>query len=172
MTDWQSTWTTEFFQRHASQALDHARREFENSLLIAFERAVKQCESPLEAAFSAWWVALARLESWPLLLAHQQEVTTLDGRRFRLDLAIAIDYHDLYREIPPEERPKIAIELDGHEFHERTRDQVTSRNVRDRALDAAGWKVWHVSGSEFHRDPQRVVRELFHRADTLFSNVY
>jgi very-short-patch-repair endonuclease len=66
------------------------------------------------------------------------------------------------------DRCRIAIELDGHDFHERTREQVIHRNKRDRDLQADGWLVWHVSGSEFNSSPESVVREIYDRASNLF----
>jgi len=47
---------------------------------------------------------------------------------------------------------RIAIELDGHEFHQRTKEQVERDYSRDRALARAGWIVVRFSGSEVWRD--------------------
>jgi hypothetical protein len=49
---------------------------------------------------------------------------------------------------------KIAVELDGHDFHERTKEQVKLRDRRDRVLQRHGWIVLHISGSELVREPQ------------------
>lgn len=57
--------------------------------------------------------------------------------------------------------PKIAVELDGHEFHEKTREQVTARNARDRHLQDAGWTVLRFSGSEFYGDPFACVEQVW-----------
>lgn len=47
---------------------------------------------------------------------------------------------------------KIAIECDGHEFHERTKDQAARDRKRDRELQHLGWVVLRFTGSEIHRD--------------------
>ena len=58
-------------------------------------------------------------------------------------------------------QPKVAIELDGHDFHERTKEQVALRNERDRsAPQADGWTVLHFSGSELVRDPLKCVQSV------------
>jgi hypothetical protein len=62
--------------------------------------------------------------------------------------------------------PKIAIELDGHEFHEKTKEQVTARNARDRALLADGWTVLRFSGSEFYGNPLACIRQVWEHALT------
>lgn len=50
----------------------------------------------------------------------------------------------------------IAIELDGHDFHERTKEQATRDKRRDRALVAAGWSVLRFTGSEVIKSPSDV----------------
>lgn len=47
------------------------------------------------------------------------------------------------------------------DYHERTRAQVRHRDRRDRDLQAAGWRLMHFSGSEFHRNPAKCVDEVW-----------
>jgi very-short-patch-repair endonuclease len=56
---------------------------------------------------------------------------------------------------------KIAVELDGYEFHERTREQVTLRDRRDRVLQRHGWIVLHISGSELVRTNVEALKEVW-----------
>ena len=67
---------------------------------------------------------------------------------------------------------KIAVEVDGHDFHERTREQVVARNQRDRDLQADGWTVLHFSGSEIHRQPEECVRQVFDVGYTAFGFLF
>jgi hypothetical protein len=83
------------------------------------------------------------------------------GNRYRLDFAIETPNH-MFVELARLCRvafPKIAVEIDGHDFHERTKEQVAYRNQRDRDLQAGGWTVLHFSGTEVNRDPVRCVME-------------
>lgn len=68
--------------------------------------------------------------------------------RFRFDFAV------LGRD------KKIAVEIDGHAFHERTQEQAFRDKSRDRILQAEGWLVFRFTGSEAHRDPDRCVKEV------------
>jgi very-short-patch-repair endonuclease len=105
-------------------------------------------ESPLEAVFWIWWITLEALmtdKDFGFALEPQHEVEC-EGVRYRLDFAV------------PEY--KVAIELDGHEFHERTKEQVAYRNQRDRLLQAAGWSVFHYSGSELYRNQVNCVSSV------------
>lgn len=55
---------------------------------------------------------------------------------------------------------RVAIECDGHEFHEKTKEQVARDKSRDRALQIAGVRVFRFSGSEIYRRPRDCAREV------------
>jgi very-short-patch-repair endonuclease len=126
--------------------------------LRSYGRICAHTESPIEAVFWSWWQAL----TWEddhlgganpgLILETQVSVTTADGSMFRLDFVV--------------QGKKIAIELDGHDFHERTPEQVAHRNLRDRKLQADGWLVFHISGSELFRQPLARVKEVYEMCRT------
>ena len=121
-------------------------------------------ESPIEAAFFAWFGSIDAVENdngqvYQFGLLPQQEVTIGDARyRFDFTVYFGPDFvasRAAQRGIAP---PRVAIELDGHEFHERTKEQVAYRNERDRDAQAAGWTILHFSGSELYRDPLKCAR--------------
>jgi hypothetical protein len=127
-------------------------------------------QSPLEATFWLWWQAAQfACEITPdVCLKPQLEATTKDGETYRLDFAVVPSYDREQNMIKWGcDIPKIAVELDGHDFHERTREQVIHRNKRDRALQADGWLVLHYSGSELVRDPYGVIHDCHSKADDL-----
>lgn len=47
---------------------------------------------------------------------------------------------------------RIAIECDGHDFHERTPEQAQRDKSRDRFLSEQGWIVLRFTGREITRD--------------------
>lgn len=53
----------------------------------------------------------------------------------------------------------LVIECDGHDFHERTKEQAKRDRKRDRALMAAGYHVMRFTGAEIWRDPHACVEE-------------
>jgi very-short-patch-repair endonuclease len=55
---------------------------------------------------------------------------------------------------------EVAVECDGHNFHERTADQAKHDRRRDRYLQAKGWRVMRFTGSEIVRDVRGCVDEL------------
>ncbi len=54
---------------------------------------------------------------------------------------------------------KLAIELDGHEFH-KTKEQRTHDARKDRFLSKRGWTVLRFTGTEVFRDIKRCVEEV------------
>jgi very-short-patch-repair endonuclease len=76
---------------------------------------------------------------------------------YRADFVIGLVEHP--------EAQRIVVECDGHDYHERTKDQARHDRQRDREMQAAGFKVFRFTGSEIYRDAiacaQEVVRELY-----------
>lgn len=111
--------------------------------------------SPIEEAFDMTLVvaeAIGRLCQIPysewLKGYRRQFAVEIRGNTYRLDFAfVGTSY-------------MVAVELDGHEWHERTPEQVERRNRRDADLQAAGWTVLHFSGRQILRDPVEVIIEV------------
>jgi very-short-patch-repair endonuclease len=60
---------------------------------------------------------------------------------------------------------KFAIELDGHDFHEKTKKQASHDKRRDRQLVADGWKVFRYTGSDVYGDVTAVYDEIMQQLD-------
>lgn len=48
---------------------------------------------------------------------------------------------------------KLIVECDGHDFHERTKEQAARDRDRDRQAQLAGIEIFRFTGSELWRDP-------------------
>lgn len=81
---------------------------------------------------------------------------TVGGNTYRVDFLIVV----FPASAQDGEGNSIVIELDGHDYHERTKEQAASDRSRDRALIAAGYKVVRFTGSEVYRDPVKVLSEV------------
>lgn len=116
---------------------------------------VGRCASPIEARLLVHlFPELVDRSACELRVQH-----SVLGGRYRLDFAITnegpVEFDpDVYRPV------KIAIEADGHEFHERTKEQAGRDKARDRALAADGWTILRFTGSEIWADPGRCAREV------------
>jgi very-short-patch-repair endonuclease len=105
---------------------------------IRFECLAPLCESPVEAAFwSAAYFELSKLGR----LTPQIEVGP-----YRLDFGLETETF------------KLAIEIDGHDFHS-TKEQKATDYQRDRYLQSQGWRVIRFSGSEVYQDASKCALE-------------
>lgn len=161
--NWQSF---DLVRKHIDQARYDWRSILSDDEMCPFVKALRgrKLESPIEAVFVVWWRVLRMLSpndpAYALKLSEQHAVT-VNGQHFRLDFAVLPS--DVLLAAAGERLGcpmKIAVELDGHDFHEKSKEQVAYRNQRDRSLQADGWTVLHVSGSELVKDPAERVLEV------------
>jgi very-short-patch-repair endonuclease len=135
------------------RTLERIRSEFNNA-------AVNLCESPIEQILlsSLIWTCYGYesgpVEIWDstlpfgkpdadVLIAPQYQIG-----RHRVDFAILING-------VANEEIKIVVECDGHDFHEKTKQQAARDKSRDRDLQIDGWKVFRFTGSEIWRDHEK-----------------
>ena len=69
---------------------------------------------------------------------------------YRVDFLITTNETDI----------KVVVECDGHEFHERTKQQAAKDKSRDRQLVSLGYAVLRFTGSEIWKDPWECASEI------------
>ena len=57
-------------------------------------------------------------------------------------------------------RLTMVVECDGHDFHERTKEQAARDKKRDRILQSLGYKVFHFTGSEIFNGSIQCAEEI------------
>jgi hypothetical protein len=155
------TFKHESVQAQVEKAVARSAELHRNNMeiLIGQRSFEVQVESPIEAIFWVWWLALKDVNYWTDVRLIEQHRMMLDGKSRRIDFVVLPEDPDILIEAEALglRFPGVAIELDGHEFHERTKEQVAERNV------------YHYSGSELYRDPERCVTEVVEFAMQRFS---
>jgi very-short-patch-repair endonuclease len=135
------------------------------------------CESPIEVMLGAallWTNQLDRLGYWPpaLVCVPQAEigdyhpetrllVPQYRWRNFRIDFA----YIDLETPLT------VFIECDGHDFHERTKQQAARDRLKDRVIQQAGLPILRFTGAEITRDPMQCADSIFHFVSELHTPI-
>lgn len=134
------------------------------------KRALARCESPIEVQLALALLAVGD-EDGPFLrrvdpiagtkpspiakgragALYLQYPLKLEGRSIRLDFALIRG------------AKRFAIETDGHDFHEKTKEQAASDKSRDRLLTAAGWTPIHFTGSEVYRNANQCADDVLKR---------
>lgn len=137
-----------------------------DNLIDDFERAVVLCESPIEEIMLAalmndhellnccTFVKICTLEE---ALQHRGDDTCIVPQanvgRYRVDFAV-VQYREKCGLL------KIAVECDGHDFHDRTKEQAQRDKSRDRFLMAAGWPVLRFTGSEIYKNSEECAYDV------------
>lgn len=66
----------------------------------------------------------------------------------------------------------LAIECDGHEFHEKTKKQAQYDRQRERDLTSVGYTVVRFTGSEIYKDPYKCAEEICDLALSQIKKLY
>lgn len=143
--------------RYGSDLNEHRR--------VSAQAAIDRCESPIEQRLlTALWQTWPECEATGLRWQDGTEINVCGKSgetyliqqvrwgKFRLDFALW--------DASESEEISMAIECDGHDFHERTREQAKRDRSRDRELTAAGITVLRFTGSEIHADAEGCAREV------------
>jgi very-short-patch-repair endonuclease len=112
--------------------------------------------SPIEQIFLMEWHFQRAEERLGVRLALQAPVE-LEGKKYRIDFVASRDGS----------QRKLAIELDGHDFHERTPQQAASDKRRERILTRNGFVVLRFTGMEVVRNSKGCVEEVVASLSTL-----
>lgn len=91
----------------------------------------------------------------------QEEVKTRRGL-YRVDILITVT-------MPGGRALRLAVECDGHAFHEKTKEQAAHDKQRDRALAEIGLRMLRFTGSEIWRDPWACAEEVCGVLRTMIS---
>jgi hypothetical protein len=90
-------------------------------------------------------------------LILDSSVTLSRTKNYRVDLLIEV-VEELSLEA---EKPilSLVVELDGHDFHERTKEQAQRDKERDRNMTRAGYKIMRFTGSEIYMSVKSQLEE-------------
>lgn len=116
------------------------------------------CESPIEVAFAAALMAADQIDHRYLRLDLHLERAEDEGK-WREDLCLLMPQYqwaqyriDFAIRLPKFRFKYLFIECDGHDFHERTKEQAARDRNKDRDIQQAGIPILRFTGSEIHKD--------------------
>lgn len=121
---------------------------------------VDECKSPIEKIFYVAFqtVCMFRKNEWPEYVNHifanpQCEVEA-KGHKYIADFAICRETDEQWYGI-------FLVECDGHEFHQKTKQQVERDNIRQYELKMAGFDILRFSGSQIYKEPFKCANDVF-----------
>ena len=118
--------------------------------------AVAHCEQEYFTAVRS--VSMEAFESWrdspDVDHQHLFVIRQVDVAGWRADFLIHV-FADWSRaeKAGPMGWNRLIVECDGHDFHERTKEQAARDRDRDRQAQLAGIEIFRFTGSELWRDP-------------------
>lgn len=121
-----------------------------------WERVLGKTDSPIEARFLAAFCELSTEHGFEISKKLKRFFIRIEPQKvlgpIRLDFLISYlcDLH-LF---------EIAVECDGHNFHERTAEQASKDRARDRALQLSGIKIFRFTGTEINSNPMSCALEV------------
>lgn len=152
-------------------------------LRFAIEQAARRCESPIEELmFLALVVAGQRDSTGPLIVDGREPAPFEGGEdsfvsiqpqvsigKYRVDFQVVVStdaiLSERLRPIPAEwRRGVVLVECDGHDFHERTKEQASRDKRKDRELQRLGFTVFRYTGSDVWRDCAAAAEEVVQHA--------
>jgi very-short-patch-repair endonuclease len=133
--------------------IDQRLAWYKQRIANTFEQDIKKdinahkITSPVEQIFLMEWRFLGIDQTLGVAIAPQTQLT-IGGKPYRIDFIIASP--DL----------KLAIEIDGHDFHEKTKEQAANDRARERSIVREGYTLMRFTGSEIFRNPRSCVNEV------------
>lgn len=118
-------------------------------------RVLRKTQSPMEERLALHLVTACDL--YPKVEA--QVDIQAGGNRYRADFVIS----------DPDVAVHVVVEVDGHDYHERTKEQARRDRSRDRLMMASGYHVLRFTGSEVWADPARCANEAAEFANQKIS---
>lgn len=116
--------------------------------------AIYDCESPIEQLlaieFQRRFYDCFYWSEGNFYISSQEEIICID-KRYRVDF--------LVRAIYKNKTYNMVVECDGHNFHEKTKEQAARDKKRDRHLTLAGYIIIRFTGSEVWNNPGKCAQE-------------
>ncbi len=159
----------ELINQLADEVADRARVDY----LDLLERTLRRCESPIERVLLAALMAepIDGIEFFDTNEPFLSDVISATGPpcvewsgaiyaqvpvgKYRPDIFIQV-----FDQATGKNWFSLVIECDGHDFHERTKEQASRDKRRDRWFQTRGIAVLRFTGSNIWRDPRACVEEI------------
>jgi very-short-patch-repair endonuclease len=135
-----------------TQRLEWTKRRVAKDFEREFRKAIdwNTVTSPIEQIFLMEWKYQRIEDRLGVTLEPQRKLPTSRGE-------YAVDFCVMRRAT---RTPLVVIEIDGHDFHEKSKEQARSDKQRERAIIRAGTTVLRFSASEVFREPRGCVEEV------------
>ena len=91
-------------------------------------------------------------DSIGITIITQKEILT-NNHKYFVDFYIVSESINGYQDV--------VVECDGHEFHQKTKEQIVRDNEREYEIKKAGFDVLRFSGSQIYHTPFKCANDVF-----------
>lgn len=154
----------------AMAAVEAASSTAAAQFVETYELIARRCESPIERLLLAQLYIHSKIIGYPgvhfCMTDTPAETPSFDEGafvyqqvpidRYRVDFLI----HDATLPFELGTPRWMVVECDGHDFHERTKEQARRDKQRDRFFQSKGYRVLRFTGSELYADAEACVDEI------------
>lgn len=138
------------------EELDYHLSFYKSELLSLMDK----CESPIEQLFAlSLKDGVEQLRNSLYVFGadcdvnfYPQKQIVVRDKKYRVDFVLSVT--------SSEQSKEYVVECDGHNFHEKTKEQAARDRERERRLMSLGYTVIRFTGSEIWKDPSKCVRQL------------
>lgn len=126
---------------------------------MVLEESLIDCESPIEQILSLALEQLNIVNIYKfnpfvdIVEIEKQKELQCGNKKYRADFFIPVIYKN-------QENKCFVIECDGHEFHQKTKEQVERDNIRMRTLQKYGYEIIRFSETEIWHRPYKCANEV------------
>lgn len=164
--------------KKAERVIEKHLKDYCDSMVAQFGYDADHCESPIEVLMLARLMTLnvgygsgmnpfnrvweygenagpnggPSYEMWDLVIFPQQQIGP-----HRVDFLIVVAFPSPAGGLVFK---KYIVECDGHDFHERTKEQAARDKSRDRYLQTLGYPIYRYTGSEIFKNDPQLLRDL------------
>lgn len=167
------TRTLERINRSLFEIAEDKKRDFLEAGYNALISLRKKCESPIELLLAGYifgrtdgYNDLEYCPDFPCPIKPQfatQWTPQVQVGKYCADFLFKTFYENWSR--------VLVVECDGHDFHERTKEQAAKDKSRDRWFGDQRIEVMRFTGSEIHKDPKDCVDQIENRLAYLVDEV-
>lgn len=121
-------------------------------------------KSPIEQIFITAFEIYCKYNNKENIYLFPQKEVICNKKRYYIDFEFeADDYlsHLILGEKIKNPNFKLAIECDGYEFHQKTKEQVQRDNEREYDLKMAGYEVLRFSGTQIYNKPLKCAEDTY-----------
>lgn len=138
-------------QRH----IDELVADFTGNMVDRYQGLVRATDSPIEAMmlWAIWYVCDRNSEHFGLASGNEIPEAIPDGASVYVIRQCRIGQYRADFALLFQDGARIVVECDGHNFHEKTKQQAQHDKARDRFIQDKGWKVYRFTGGEIFRSP-------------------